>query len=210
MKKINLLFAILCFGYLHTSSACSGCDLPLSWGFSGSLGFSQYDSVYKDDGQSVMGRLSFNTQYNLSEFVALGLEAGIQNGNTMRLNIPRPILDELGGEPVSIMVKPMIDLLVTTQITPFEDERWFGFVKGGIAYRQAQVDRNEVNDLSKTNPELQAGIGYKLNDNLAFHIEFQQVFGSNPDYQVNPLTETASIANIPSEKAVLLGLSIIF
>lgn len=208
MKKIHLLFALLCV-YLHPSYACSDCDMPLSWGFSGSLGLTHYDSVYNNDGQSVMGRLSLNTQYNLSSFFALGIDAGIQNGNTMRLDIPKSTLDELGGEPVSILVKPMIDILVTAQITPFEDERIFGFLKGGVAYRQAQVDRNEVNDLSQISPELQAGIGYKLNDNLALHIEYQQVFGGNPDYRVDSLTETARITNIPTQQAVLLGLSIL-
>ncbi|HIF0302651.1 TPA: outer membrane protein [Legionella pneumophila] len=208
MKKIHLLFALLCV-YLHPSYACSDCDMLLSWGFSGSLGLTHYDSVYNNDGQSVMGRLSLNTQYNLSSFFALGIDAGIQNGNTMRLDIPKSTLDELGGEPVSILVKPMIDILVTAQITPFEDERIFGFLKGGVAYRQAQVDRNEINDLSQISPELQAGIGYKLNDNLALHIEYQHVFGGNPDYQVDFLTETARISNIPTQQAVLLGLSII-
>lgn len=206
MKKIPLMFALLCV-YLHPSYA--DCDLPLSWGISGSLGLTHYDSVYGNDGQSVMGRLSLSTQYNLSCFLGLGLDAGIQNGNTMRLDIPKSILDELGGEPVSILVKPMIDILLTAQFTPFEDERIFGFLKGGMAYRQAQVDRNEVNDLSQFNPELQAGIGYKLNDNLALHIEYQRVFGGNPNYQVDFLTETARISNIPTQQAVLLGLSII-
>lgn len=200
---------MLCFGLIQASFACSNCDMPLTWGFTGSLGMTQYDSVYSNDGQSVLGRLSLNTQYSVSPFVALGLEAGIQNGNTMRLDISKPILDELGGEPISITVKPLIDLLITAQITPFEDEAFFGFIKGGVAYRQAQVDRNEVNDLSQFRPELQAGIGYKLGDNLSLNIAYQHVFGSNPDYQVDAVTQTAHIANIPTQRALLLGLSIL-
>ncbi|QLZ70849.1 hypothetical protein FOLKNPGA_03668 (plasmid) [Legionella sp. PC1000] len=47
MKKIHLLFALLCV-YLHPSYACSDCDMPLSWGFSGSLGLTHYDSVYNN------------------------------------------------------------------------------------------------------------------------------------------------------------------
>ena len=206
MKKITFLLATLWFG---CANACSNCDGLLSWGFSGSLGLSRYDFVYNKDGQSTIGRLSFNTQYIASDFLALGLEVGVQNGNTMRLDIPKPTLDLLGGEPVTIIVKPMVDLLVTAQVTPFDDVGFFGFIKGGVAYRQLQVDRNEVNDLSKTSPELQAGVGYKINDNLALHMEYQQIFGNNPYYQVNELNETATIANIPTQKAVLIGLTLI-
>ena len=209
MKKITCFIAALYFGWFSSANACADCDMPVNWGFSGSLGITHYDSVYNHDGQSAIGRLSFNAQYLFSDFAALGLEVGVQNGNTMRLDIPKPTLDLLGGEPVSLLVKPMVDLLVSAQITPFEDVGFFGFIKGGVAFRQVQVDRNEVNDLSKTNPELQAGLGYKLNNNLAFHIEYQQVFGGNPDYQVEPLTETASISNIPTQKAVLFGLTLI-
>lgn len=209
MKIIHVLLATFWFGFFSCANACSNCEGLLSWGFSGSLGLARYDFVYNKDGQSTLGRLSLNAQYNASDFFALGLEAGVQNGNTMRLDIPKTTLDLLGGEPVSIIVKPMVDLLVTAQITPFEDVGFFGFLKGGVAYRQLQVDRNEVNDLSKTSPELQMGVGYKINDNLAFHLEYQHVFGNNPYYQVNELNETATIANIPTQKAVLIGLTLI-
>jgi len=209
MKKITFVLATLWFGWLSAANACSNCDGLLRWGFSGSLGLSRYDFVYNKDGQSTLGRLSLNTQYIASNFFALGLEAGVQNGNTMRLDIPKPTLDLLGGEPVTVIVKPMVDLLLTAEVTPFDDVGFFGFIKGGVAYRQLQVDRNEVNDLSKTSPELQAGIGYKINDNLALHMEYQQIFGNNPYYQVNELSEAATIANIPTQKAVLIGLTLI-
>jgi hypothetical protein len=165
--------------------------------------------VYNNDGQSVIGRLSLNGQYAPSDFVAFGLEAGVQNGNTMRLDVPKESLDLLGGEPVSVLVKPMLDMLISMQVTPFEDVGFFSFIKGGMAYRQLQVDRNEVNDLSQISPELQAGLGYKINDYLAIHIEYQHVFGGDPYYQVNEFTQTATIANIPTQKAVLLGLTLI-
>ncbi|MBA2710176.1 MAG: outer membrane beta-barrel protein [Tatlockia sp.] len=209
MKKIIFLIAALSVCFFGRSNACTHCDSSFNFGFSGSVGLTRFDSVYQNDGQSVLGRLSLNSQYALSDFLALGIDLGVQNGNTMRLSISKETLDLLGGEPVSINVKPMVDLLLTAQIIPFEDGGFFGFVKGGLAYRQAQVDRNEVNDLSKFSPELQAGFGYKINDNLAIHLAFQQVFGGNPDYKVNPITERATITNIPSQKAVLLGLSLI-
>jgi len=209
MKKTNLLLALLSFGLINTAWACSDCDLGFRWGFSGGLGLTNYNCVYQNDGDSAMGRLSLNSQYTLSDFFIVGLEAGVQNGNTMRLDIPKPTLDVLGGEPVSIMVKPMVDILILAEITPFDDLGFFGFIKGGAAFRQAQMDRNEVNDLSKTSPELQAGLGYKINDNLAIHVAYQQIFGGNPNYQLYPLTQTASIANIPTQKTAFLGLTLI-
>jgi len=209
MKKISVLLYLCCVGFLSSAQACSNCDLPLHFGISADIGFTQYPNMYHQDGQSVLGRLSLQTNYVPSDFIVLGIEAGLQNGNTMRLNLPKSTLDLLGGEPVSLIVKPLVDLLVTAQITPFEDVGFCGFIKGGVAFRQLQVDRNEVNDLSKISPELQAGLGYKINDNLALHIEYQQVFGGDPNYQVDPLTETASLSNIPTQKAVMLGLSLI-
>lgn len=209
MKKTLLLAAAFYVHCFSIANACSDCGILVNWGFSGSLGVTHYDCVYNHDGQSVIGRLSFNSQYHLSDFFALGLEVGVQNGNTMRLDIPKATLDELGGEPVSLIVKPIMDVLLTAQINPYEDGGFFGFVKGGAAFLNAQVDRNEINDLSKISPELQAGLGYQINNNLAFQIEYQVLFGGNPDYRVYPITETATISTIPTQQAVLFGLSLI-
>lgn len=211
MKKITLILSLFCFGIFNSAYACFSCDTPFHFGISADMGFTQYTNVYHQDGQSVLGRLSIQTQYIPSDasFFVLGIEAGLQNGNTMRLDLDKSTLDRLGGEPVSIIVKPAIDLLGTLQIVPFEDFGLFGVIKGGVAFRQLQVDRNEVNDLSKTSPELQAGLGYKINENMAFHINYQQVFGGNPSYQVNELSDTATIANIPSQRSVLFGLTLI-
>lgn len=115
----------------------------------------------------------------------------------------------LRASAFSLPWRAAIDLLGFVWVTPFDDFGLFGVLKGGIAFRQLQVDRNEVNDLSKTSPEFQAGLGYKINDNLAFHITYLQIFGGNPNYQINPLDETASITNIPGQKTILLGLTLI-
>lgn len=209
MKKIITVLSLFCSGFFSPAQACFTCDMPLHFGISADIGFTQYNKVYLQDGQSVLGRLSLQTQYSPSDFFALGIESGLQNGNTMRLNLPKSTLDLLGGEPVSVMVKPMIDLLGTLQVTPFDDFGLFGVLKGGVAFRQLQVNRNEVNDLSKTSPEFQAGLGYKINDNMAFHINYQQILGGNPNYQINPFTETATISNIPGQKTILFGLNLI-
>ncbi|HHS8316193.1 TPA: outer membrane beta-barrel protein [Legionella pneumophila] len=209
MKSFYRFIAVVCFGYAHTVFACSNCETPMRWGFSGSIGLTHYDASYHHDGNSAMGRLSINAQYAFSDFFALGLEVGGQSGNTMRLDLEQSTLDELGGEPVSLLIKPAADLLFTAQITPFDESGFYGVMKAGVAFRQAQVNRNDVNDLSQTSPEIQAGMGYKLNDNLAIHLTYQQIFGGNPNYQINPVTETATINDIPTQKTLMLGVSLI-
>lgn len=209
LKTMQVL-VLCCLGFLGTAHACSDCDdLPLRWGFSASLGATQYENVYHNDGQSALGRLSLESRYPFSDFGSIALEAGIQNGNTMRLDISQLTLDLLGGEPVSISVKPMIDVLVGLQIKPFDDIGFFGSIKGGIAYRQIQMYRNEINDLTKFSPELQVGLGYQINDNMAIHAHYQHVFGGNPNYQLNSALTGATLSNIPSQRSVLLGLTLI-
>ncbi|HFR9807935.1 TPA: hypothetical protein ACHYN4_000348 [Legionella pneumophila] len=210
VMKIHYLFlGLALFSPLTQASNCFDCK-GLRFGISGSTGATQYHHAYAHDGQSVLGRLSLEAQYDVSELLSTGLEIGVQNGNTMRLDTPKPTLDVLGGEPVGIVIKPLIDALLTLKVTPFDNPGVFGFVKGGLAYRQLQVDRNEVNDLAKTSAELQVGLGYGMSDNSAFFLGYQHVFGSNPNYQVNPVTETGYIEGIPSQDAILLGLTIVF
>lgn len=208
--KINyLFFGMAFFSHLSTATTCFDCN-EFRFGVSGSMGASNYHETYANDGKSILGRLSLEVQHDVSESLSLGVEIGVQNGNTMRLNISKPILDVLGGEPVGVVIKPLLDVLATLKVTPFDNPGLFGFVKGGVAYRQLQVDRNEVNDLAKINPEIQVGLGYGMNDNAALFLVFQHVFGNNPNYQANPLTETGYIQGLPSQDSILMGLSILF
>lgn len=209
MNNIKVLIVFALFTQTANANTCFDCN-GLRWGFSGSIGATNYRQAYANDGQSILGRLSLNAQYDVTESLNVGLDIGVQNGNTMRLDIPKPVLDMLGGEPITVVIKPLLDALVTIKVTPFDNPGLFGFVKGGIAYRQLQVDRNEVNNLTKTNPELQVGLGYGVSDNGALFLGFQHVFGSNPNYQVNPLTETGYIKALPSQDSILMGLSILF
>lgn len=209
MKLSYLLLSAFVFLPIANASNCFECN-GLRFGISGSAGATRYNNVYSNDGKSILGRLSLETNYDVSESLSLGLEIGVQNGNTLRLNIPKPLLDILGGEPVSVVVKPLMDALITLKTMPFDNPGIFGFLKGGLAYRQLQVDRNEVNDLTKINPELQLGLGYGMTDNSALFIAYQHIFGSNPNYQINPLTETGHIENVPSQNSLFLGISILF
>ena len=209
MNNIKLLIVSALFVQAANANTCFDCN-GFRLGVSGSIGATNYQQAYANDGQSILGRLSLNAQYDVTESLNIGLEIGVQNGNTMRLDIPKLELDMLGGEPVTVAIKPLLDALGTLKVTPFDNPGLFGFVKGGIAFRQLQVDRNEVNNLTKINPELQVGIGYGVKDNGTLFLSFQHVFGSNPNYQVNPLTETGYIEGLPSQDSILMGLSILF
>lgn len=208
MKKLHLATGLIFFSSLAAANTCLECD-GFNWGFSASLGATNYQNGYGSDGQSTLGRLSLETQYLLNDLFVLGLEFGIQNGNAMRLDVPKSTLDILGGEPINVVIKPTVDVLATLKFVPF-DSKLFGFMKGGVAYRQLQVDRNEVNDVSKLNPELQTGLGYALTDNSYLYVGYQHIFGSSPKYQVNPVTEKGSISGIPSQDSLLIGFSLFF
>ncbi|OJY25360.1 MAG: hypothetical protein BGO90_00910 [Legionella sp. 40-6] len=204
--KALIVFAL--FTQVVHANDCLECNEP-RLGISGSIGATNFQQAYANDGQSILGRLSLNGQYELTESLNLGLEIGVQNGNTMRLNISKPVLDMLGGEPVTVTIKPLFDTLVTLKVKPFNSLDLLGLLKGGLAYRQLQVDRNEVNNLEKIDPELQTGLEYRVNENGSLFLTFQHVFGRNPNYQVNPLIETGYIEELPSQNSILIGLSVL-
>jgi hypothetical protein len=211
MKKITLFLSVLICGYLSIApSFADGFETDPSWALGINLGGTYYANGYGHDGQSAIGRLSIEKLLLTSETLNFGIELGIQNGNTMRLDIPQETLDVLGGEPVSIIVKPTIDLLLTarSQLTP--DCPVFVFAKGGMAYRVAQLDRREVNDLTKYSPEVQAGMGYQMNDYLSLNLSYQSIFGGNPRFALNETNELANISNIPNQQSVMIGLSLYF
>lgn len=173
------------------------------WSITASLGMEQFDSMEGLHGQTALGRLAFGYALN-NHF---GLEIGVQNGNQMRLALPKKTVDVLGGVPLVGTAKPLIDVLITLK-TPFLSSTTplFALAKGGVAYRQLQMDRETINDKSQFAPELQAGFGYKVSEHLNVSLMAQYVLGKNPDVQADAISERGWIANIPTQKAILLGL----
>lgn len=185
-------------------------DDRIIWGLSGSVGMTHYAEAYAHDGKSALGRLGLEVNYLLNELFQAGIEGGIQNGNRMRLNVPKSVLDDLGGEPIHITLKPTIDLLATLKLAPM-DSCLMGFIKGGVAYQQLQVDRNEVNDVSQMTPELQAGVGFHFLDTSALLFAgYQHLFGQAAGFEINPMTERGYIRHIPAQSTVFIGASIRF
>lgn len=178
------------------------------WSFTASLGYTNYQSMYLNDGQTILVRLAFGREFFINKQIAYGLELGAQNGNKMRLNVPQETLDELGGLPVQSTVKPLLDLLATAKIQPFGLSPFFGEIKGGIAYRHWQFDdRTSVNSITNIAGEVQTGIGYSINKMTTLSLLYQGVFGGNPNFSVDAASTTGSVATIPIQQGVLLGLS---
>ncbi|HHX8430835.1 TPA: hypothetical protein ACVO1V_002938 [Legionella pneumophila] len=175
------------------------------WSITASLGMEQFDSMEGLHGQTALGRLTFG--YALTNH--FGLETGIQNGNQMRLALPKKTVDVLGGVPVVGTAKPLIDALITVKTPPLSSTiPLFLEAKGGVAYRQLQMDRETMNDRSQFSPELQVGLGYTVREHLNVNLMVQYVLGKNPDVTVDAVTERGWVANIPTQKAILLGLTL--
>lgn len=178
------------------------------WSIIASLGYGQYQSMYRDDGQTAIGRLAIAAELLTTRQTAFGLELGVQSGNRMRFEIPQSTLDVLGGV-VRTTVKPMLDLLITANTNPLSESLLFTQIKGGIAYRQWQMDSDLINSKSELAGEVQAGFGYPLTEITSLNLLYQGVFGGNPKFHLSPLNETGRISTIPIQHGVLFGLSVI-
>lgn len=174
------------------------------WSISASLGMSYFQHMEDLQGLTALGRLSFD--YALTNL--FGLEMGIQNGNQMRFTIPKDTVDRLGGVAISGTLKPMLDTLFTLK-APLSTTAFNTILKGGLTYRQLQMDRESLNDIVRFSPQIQAGFDYGINNRLHLTAFYQYIFGNDSQLQANPLTETGSIANIPSQEAVLLGITLL-
>ncbi|WP_188883528.1 hypothetical protein, partial [Alicyclobacillus cellulosilyticus] len=160
------------FGFLGLSLACmtlpavagsmGAVDVPVShpWSVTGSLGYTVYEDMFRDDGQTAVGRFAIGRDVYTGNSLTWGLEVGVQSGNTMRYFPSQAAIDALGGLPIQTTVKPMLDALVTLKTASFGTIPVFAQLKGGIAYRRWQFnDRDSINDKSRIAGEVQAGLG---------------------------------------------------
>lgn len=218
---------IIAAGCVFSLSAIAGAmgsplvDEYRPWSVVGSLGYTWYTDAYGGgpgadpvaqaaigDGQTAIGRFAVARDFGDLKPVRVGAELGIQNGNIMRLGISQADLDLLGGLPIQITTKPMLDLLATASWKPVENIPIFGLGKVGIAYRRLQVnDRIMINDLSEVAFEVQAGIGMRISDRASLSLNYQGIFDGNTTYTINSTSFTGHISNIPSQNGVLLSLS---
>ncbi len=209
MKKVLKITSTLLFFFIASVCFADVMDSNPSWTIDADLGLTNYRHMYLHDGNSALARLSIEKTLMSEQSLRLGLAIGIQNGGTMRLDIPKETLDVLGGEPLSISIKPTLDMLGTLSIMPFDDGGIYFYLKGGVAYRALQVDRNEANDLTTFTPEIIAGIGDQLNDNLAIQLSAQYLFGSNPNFTLNQDLRGGTINHVPAQKSLFIGFKIL-
>ncbi|MBA2657424.1 MAG: hypothetical protein H0U70_10675 [Tatlockia sp.] len=179
-----------------------------AWSLNASLGYESYSDMYQKDGLTALSRLGIAVKIAEFKNFFLAVEAGIQSGTRMRLKVPFELLDEMGGLPLEITVKPMLDLLLTAQTISSKNLSLSLIAKGGIAYRQQQLFRQSVNNLSQVNAEMQIGFGYKINKYAGLSLLYQHVFGGHPNFRYNSTTEKGHIDNITKEQGVLFGISI--
>lgn len=188
-------------GPLHTQESHH------SWSVIGSIGYTEYQNAFHGDGQTAIGRFAIAREFGVFKTINWGAEVGVQNGNTMRLNIDQAELNELGGLPIQTTVKPLLDVLATASYQPISTPV-FGLVKAGIAYRRLQIsDRDTFNDLSEVAFEVQAGLGVNLSDRTSLSLNYQGIFDGNTRYVINTTAFTGHISNIPNQNGILLSLS---
>ncbi|MFJ1270118.1 hypothetical protein ACD661_16290 [Legionella lytica] len=174
------------------------------WHINASMGLQSTLDAEAHHGESAIGRLSF--EYMPIQY--LGVELGIQSGNAMRFTADKETIDTLGGVGIEGRIKPMIDVLLTVKSPNISSALpLYATAKAGVAYRQLQLDRESINDVSQTKPEFQAGLGYRANSHLEITLTYQYLCGGNPKIRANPLTESGHISNIPIQRALLLGLT---
>ena len=216
-KRINkyqqylaLLFCMFLAFYARISYAHIELNRENVWALTGGIGYTDFENMYKNEGQSVVERLAFDAMFLKINTLFMGIELGAQNGNTMNLGVNQTTLEELGGAPIQTTVKPILDLLLAIK-APIDLKTQapiFGVVKGGIAYRSWQFnDRTTINFMSNIAGEVQAGLGISLGEKADLSLVYQGIYGGNPNFQVNLTNETGHISTIPIQNGALLNLS---
>ncbi|KTD23370.1 Uncharacterised protein [Legionella lansingensis] len=207
---------MIALGCVLSFNALAGTYLPAitieesqgnRWSIIASLGYGQYEHAYSDDGQTPLGRLAVGAELLTTTQTAFGLEFGVQNGNRMRVGLPPGTLDILGGV-VRTTVKPMLDLLFTANTTPISESLLFAQLKGGIAYRQWEMETNLINNKTELAGEVQAGFGYPLTEITSLNLLYQGVFGGNTRFHP-PLNDAGRFSSIPTQHGILFGFSVI-
>ncbi len=180
------------------------------WTVNAAFGMEHTPDMINNDGQSAVGRFSLGRTLFIKPYWQADIEAGIQSGTTARLALPKDSIDVLGGVPISAQMKPLLDVLIGFKTEPLGSFPLIAWMKGGVAFRQLQVDRIEVNDVQAYSPEIQAGLGYRINEHATITMGYQTIWGKKPILTVNSETETGVLHHIPAQQAVLIGCSFNF
>lgn len=178
-------------------------------------GYGGYGTVsggYKNDGNTAQGRFALGVYSTPFRYWNIGGEFGIQSGNTMRLAAPATVVDPATGLPPQATLKPLLDFLFTVKGRMLPEKPWFYFLKGGVAFRQLQLDdRTAATDsLSQAAGEFQAGLGVAITEHAMISAFYQGIYSdSNAGVSLDTAGNT-SIAHIPTQQAGFLGVEYTF
>jgi hypothetical protein len=175
-------------------------------------GFGTVSGGFKQDGNVVQGRLSIGSHAKEYRALMLGAELGLQSGNSMRLNANSDLINAAGGLPIQATLKPWLDLLFTVKGPFASDNSLFYVLKGGIAFRQLQLEnRSSTQDsLSTVNGEFQAGLGYNLTGHVMLTAFYQGIYSApNAGVRLDAVNDVI-LAHIPTQQAGFLGVEYSF
>jgi hypothetical protein len=207
MKKTIMIVVLALTGMTKLSFACEEIS---PWKMEAAFGMADYAHVSTHDGQTAVGRMSLGYVIATLPFGQVGADVGIQSGNSMRLVLPEESIYALGGIPIEATMKPMLDMLIDFQTVPLASLPLSISVKGGVAYRSMQLDRESVPGVREFAPEIQTGMSYAINEKSSINIGYQYISGKKPELTVNPQTETGVLHYIPAQQAIMLGFSFNF
>lgn len=175
-------------------------------------GYGSVSGGYQQDGNFAQGRFVMGLHTPVYQQLIVGTELGFQSGNDMRLEASSAVIDTAGGLPIQATLKPVVDLLLTVKGQFKPESSVFYVVKGGIAYRQLQLENrtSSRDSLSKVNGELQIGLGYSITPQMMVTAFYQGIYGSsNADVGLDT-NEDVTISSIPTQQAVFLGVEYSF
>ncbi|MCR9192487.1 MAG: hypothetical protein NXI01_07485 [Gammaproteobacteria bacterium] len=186
-------------------------------------GYGKYEGGVGQDGNVTQLRLTLGARapqaYTYKNF-QIGGELGVQTGNSQRLSATTAVSALNGGLPFQATVKPLIDLLATLTYKIQPDSPYAVILKGGIAYRQLQLDGVSSNkdSLSKVNGEFQAGLGYRLSEHAQLTAMYQGIYSSS-NAGVNFVSTNNlgfvnagyfTVSQIPTQNSGFLGIDYTF
>ena len=143
-------------------------------------GYGSINNAYKSDGDFAQGRLAFGAHIKQWKQQVFGGEIGMQSGNSMRYILPTTTGSNL-NLPVQTTLKPVIDLLATMTAPLFFNESIHYIFKGGIAYRQLDMENaTSTRDiLNQVAGEFQAGLSFNINPHLIITAFYQGIYANN-------------------------------
>lgn len=179
-------------------------------------GYGGYGTVsggYKNDGNVAQGRFTLGIHAKQYQQWMLGGEIGVQSGNTMRLATSSTVIDPTTALLPQATLKPLLDLLFTVKGSILPDRPFYYMLKGGIAYRQLQLDDRTSTygvGLSNVAGEFQAGFGVNITKHVLLNAFYQGIYSNNnAGVYINNEGNTP-ISHIPTQQAGFLGVEYSF